>query len=158
MKINLKKSAFLLTACCLAFASCPLTASSPGLTKIATDLAPKAVGPYSQAVRAGSCIFVSGQIGVDPMTGKMAGDTIELQTRQVLANMEAILASQGLTLENVAKTTVYLKDLKDFAAMNAIFAEKFSFEVKPARATIQAGKIPLDALVEIECIAFIPQA
>lgn len=158
--IKLKKAAFLLTACFVAISSMPLAASStagPGIIQIATDAAPKAVGPYSQGIRAGSFIFVSGQIALNPTTGKLAGETIEEQTRQVFQNMEAILAAQGLTLENVVKTDVYLKSLEDFKAMNAIFAEKFSYEIKPARATIQAAKIPMDALVEISCVAFIPE-
>lgn len=157
MKINLKKMAFLLATCCLASSSLPLLAD-PGITKIATDQAPNAIGPYSQAIRAGAYMFVSGQIAIDPTTGKFAGETIEEQTKQVLKNIEAILAAQGLTLENVVKTEVYLKDLKDFSAMNSIYAEKFSYEIKPARATVQISKLPLDALVEISCIAFIPDA
>jgi len=155
MKINLKKMAFLLTTCCLVSSSLPLLAN-PGIAKIATDQAPNAIGPYSQAISAGSYVFLSGQIAIDPTLGKLAGDTIEIQTMQVLKNIEAILAAKGLTLENVVKTEVYLKDLKDFAVMNTIYAEKFSYEIKPARATVQVSKLPLDALVEISCIAFIP--
>src|SRR5215210_3377064 len=119
MKINLKKTAFLLATCCLA-SSLPLSAN-PNISKIATDQAPKAIGPYSQAICAGAYLFVSGQIAIDPASGKLAGETIEEQTKQVLKNMEAILITQGLTLENVVKTEVYLKDLKDFSAMNNIY-------------------------------------
>ena len=157
MKINLKKIAFLLTTCCLASSSLPLLAN-PHMTKIATDQAPSAIGPYSQAICAGAYIFVSGQIAIDPALGKLAGETIEEQTKQVLKNIEAILATQGLTLENIVKTEVYLKDLKDFSVMNSIYAEKFSYLIKPARATVQVSKLPLDALIEISCIAYIPGA
>lgn len=149
MKINLKKAAFILATCCLATSS---LLANPCITKIATDQAPSAIGPYSQAVCTGSYIFVSGQIAIDPATGKLAGLTIEEQTKQVLNNIEAILAAEGMTLENVVKTEVYLKDLKDFSAMNTIYAEKFSYDIKPARATVQISKLPLDALVEISCI------
>ena len=156
MKINLKKMT-LFTVCCLAFSSLPLLAN-PSITQIATHQAPQAIGPYSQAICAGSYVFVSGQIAIDPAQGKLSGETIENQTEQVLKNIEAILAARGLTLENVVKTEVYLKDLKDFAVMNRLYAEKFSFAIKPARATVQVSKLPLDALVEISCIAFIPGA
>ncbi len=157
MKSNFKNSAFLLATGSLALSSMPLVANS-NITQIATNQAPKAIGPYSQAVCAGPYIFLSGQIAIDPAVGKLVGETIVEQTQQVLKNIEAILATQGLTLENVVKTEVYLKDLKDFSAMNSIYAEKFSYEIKPARATVQISKLPLDALVEISCIAFIPGA
>lgn len=156
MKKNLR-NIVLLTACSLATSISPFLEAS-NITKIATEQAPAAIGPYSQAICAGSHIFVSGQIAIDPATSKMAGETIEEQTVQVLKNIEAILAARGLTLENVVKTEVFLKDLKDFSVMNRIYAEKFSHEIKPARATIQVSKLPLDALVEISCIAFIPDA
>lgn len=155
MKLNLKISTALLVIYGLAL-SMPLL-SNPDITKIATDQAPKAIGPYSQAICAGSYVFVSGQIAIDPALGKLTGSTIEEQTKQVLKNIEAILIAQGLTLENVVKTEVYLKDLKDFAAMNTIYAEKFSYPIKPARATVQISKLPLDALIEISCTAFIPE-
>ena len=154
MKNNFKKIAILLTAC-VAASSLPLLAN-PNITKITTDQAPSAIGPYSQAICAGSYVFVSGQIAIDPALGKLAGETIEEQTKQVLKNMECILAAQGLTLENVVKTEVYLKDLKDFSVMNGIYAEKFSYAIKPARATVQVSKLPMDALIEISCVAFIP--
>ncbi len=157
MKVNLKKVALLLATCCLASSSLPLLAN-PNISKIATDQAPNAIGPYSQAICAGDYVFVSGQIAIDPTVNKITAETIEEQTKQVLKNLEAILAAQGLTLENVVKTEVYLKDLKDFTAMNTIYAEKFSYAIKPARATVQISKLPLDALVEISCIAFIADA
>jgi 2-iminobutanoate/2-iminopropanoate deaminase len=145
-------SALLFLTCCV---SANLSAN-PELIQIATDQAPKAIGPYSQAVRAGSYLFISGQIAIDPTTSKLTGLTIEEQTKQVLKNMEAILDAQGLSFENVVKTEVYLKDLKDFQAMNSVYAESFSYAIKPARATVQISKLPLDALVEISCVAFIP--
>lgn len=154
MRINFRKSMFLLAACCLTL-SLPLLANS-NITQVVTDQAPKAIGPYSQAICAGDYLFVSGQIAIDPAVGKLAGKTIEEQTTQVLKNIEAILVSQGLTLENIVKTEVYLKDLQDFSAMNNIYAEKFSYTNKPARATVQISKLPLDAMVEISCVAFIP--
>lgn len=150
MNIQFKKMVILF--CLMAS---PLLAG-PGITQTITDHAPKAIGPYSQAIRAGSYIFVSGQIAIDPRTGKLAGESIEEQTRQVLKNLEAILAAEGLTFENVVKTEVYLKDLKDFQHMNVVYGEEFSFSIKPARATVQISKLPLDALIEISCTAFIP--
>lgn len=155
--MNFKTFTLLLLTSALASLSCPLLAESD-LTPIATDQAPKAIGPYSQAVCAGNHMFISGQIAIDPAVGKLVGETIEEQTKQVLKNIEAILAARGLTLENVVKTDVFLKDLKDFSTMNNIYAEKFSYAVKPARATVQVSKLPLDALIEISCIAFIPDA
>lgn len=148
MKVNFIKVVALSTLLVL-----PLAAS---ITQIVTEKAPKAIGPYSQAIRAGEYVYISGQIAIDPSMGKLAGDTIEVQTLQVLKNIEAILEAQGLTLESVVKTEVYLKDLKDFSAMNALYAEKFIFEVKPARATVQVSKLPMDALVEISCVAYVP--
>lgn len=125
-----------------------------GTTKIETKEAPSALGPYSQGVVAGNTVFVSGQIAIDPKTGKLAGQTIEEQTRQVLKNIEAILRAQGLSLENVVKCEVYLKDLKDFSAMNGIYGEKFGYSVNPARATVQVSMLPHDALIEIACCAY----
>jgi len=130
----------------------PLFAS---LVQVNTDEAPKAIGPYSQAVLAGDYLFVSGQIPLDPTTGKIAGDTIEEQTKQVLDNIAAILASQGLTFENVVRAEVYLKDMGDFKAMNGIYSQRFAHEVKPARQTMQVAKLPLDVMVEISCIAYV---
>jgi 2-iminobutanoate/2-iminopropanoate deaminase len=152
MKINSNKIAVLCAALSLG-TSLPLFANSD-ITPVVTENAPKAIGPYSQAIVAGNYLFVSGQIPIDPTIGKMTAVTIEEQTFQVLNNLEAILAAQGLTLENVVKTEVYLKDLNDFAVMNKIYAERFSHEVKPARATIQVSKLPMDALIEISCVAY----
>lgn len=120
---------------------------------IDTDQAPKAIGPYSQAISTPPFLFVSGQLPIDPKTGKISAVSIEDQTKQVLANLKAILAADGLTFQDVVKTDVFLKDLQHFPAMNAIYAQAFSHPTKPARVTIQAAKLPLDALVEISCIA-----
>nr|MBQ6241720.1 RidA family protein [Lachnospiraceae bacterium] len=119
---------------------------------IHTPHAPAAIGPYSQAIEVGNLIFVSGQIPVDPATGAFAGDDITSQTHQSLKNLRAILEEAGSGLDKVAKTTVFLKDMNDFAAMNAVYAQYFS-EPYPARAAVQVGRLPKDALVEIECVA-----
>lgn len=121
---------------------------------IVTAQAPQAIGPYSQAVRAGQYLFVSGQLPIDPVTNKIVGATATEQTRQVLNNIEAILDAAGMTFEHVVKAEVYLKDIGDFQAMNGVYAEKFSHEAKPARQAMQVAKLPLDVLVEISCVAF----
>jgi 2-iminobutanoate/2-iminopropanoate deaminase len=120
-----------------------------------TKKAPKAIGPYSRSTRAGELLFVSGQVAIDPESGKLVEDSIEVQTRQVLHNIEAVLEEHGLSLESVVKTEVYLKDLNDFAAMNEIYATFFSFPTKPARQAMQVARLPLDARIEISCIAHI---
>jgi 2-iminobutanoate/2-iminopropanoate deaminase len=119
---------------------------------IVTTDAPKAIGPYSQGISAGGLIFVSGQLGIDPETGELVAGGIEEQTHQVLRNISAILSSASAGLAGVVKTTVYLKDLKDFPAMNAVYAEFFDQNL-PARATVQVSALPKGALVEIDCIA-----
>lgn len=124
------------------------------ILQVITDNAPKAIGPYSQAVAAGPFLFVSGQIPIDPKTGKLVENTIQAQTRQVLDNIEAILKSQDLSWEHVVKMEVYLKDLGDFAEMNVIYAERIQTEVKPARQAMQVAKLPLDVRIEISCIAY----
>ena len=118
---------------------------------IATDKAPAAIGPYSQGLEHGNMVFVSGQIPVDPATGEIAG-TIEEQTARSLSNIKNILAENGMTMANVIKTSVFLADLGDFAAMNAVYAENFS-EPFPARSCVQVAAIPKGCRVEIECIA-----
>jgi 2-iminobutanoate/2-iminopropanoate deaminase len=123
------------------------------IKKIETEQAPKAVGPYSQAVLAGAFLFVSGQVPIDPAVGTITETTIQGQTKQVLDNIEAILKAAGLTLAAVVKTEVFLKHMSDFQEMNRIYAERFAHFIKPARQTIEAAKLPLDALVEISCIA-----
>lgn len=119
---------------------------------VSTPDAPAAIGPYSQAIKAGNTLYLSGQIALDPKSGQIAGATIEEQTTQVLKNLSAVLAANGMTPANVVSTTVYLRDLGDFAAMNKVYGTVFT-ETAPARATIQAAKIPRDALVEISAIA-----
>lgn len=121
---------------------------------IATENAPGAIGPYSQAVKAGNMVFCSGQIPIDVATGEFVSDDVAEQTRQVLTNLSAVLEAAGTSLNNVVKTTVFLADMNDFAAMNEVYAEFFS-ENKPARATVQAARLPKDARVEIECIALV---
>lgn len=119
---------------------------------ISTDRAPGAIGPYSQAVRAGGMIFCSGQIPIDPQTGAFVSDDVAEQTEQVLKNLAAVLEAAGTTLNDVVKTTVFLADMNDFAAMNEVYGKYFA-ENKPARATVQAARLPRDARVEIDCIA-----
>ena len=120
---------------------------------IHSDHAPEAIGPYSQAVEAqGAICFVSGQLPIDPATGQFAGDSIEEQTEQALKNIQAILEAGGLTMANVVKTTVLLKDIADFGAMNEVYARFFEREC-PARAAFQVAAIPKGALVEIEAVA-----
>lgn len=121
---------------------------------ISTEKAPSAIGPYSQAIRIGNLVFCSGQIPIDPATGEFVSGGIKEQTEQVLKNLTAVLESAGATLQNVVKTTVFLADMNDFAAMNEVYARFFS-DNKPARSTVQAARLPRDAKVEIECIAII---
>ena len=119
---------------------------------ISTNNAPAAIGPYSQAVKTGDMVFLSGQLGVDPATKKLAGETIETQTTQVFKNISAVLAAARTGLYSVVKVTVFLKSMDDFAKMNALYESNFGSH-KPARSTVQVAKLPLDALVEIECVA-----
>jgi reactive intermediate/imine deaminase len=121
---------------------------------IATDKAPAAVGPYSQAVRVGDLIYTAGQLGIVPGTKEFAGPDIEAQTRQALENLKAVLEAGGSCLEHVVKTTVFLQDIGEFARMNAVYAEFFPAEEEPpARATLQVAALPLGARIEIEVIA-----
>lgn len=122
------------------------------LETVNTDKAPRPVGPYSQAVRAGGFIFVSGQIPLDPVTGEVAANDIAAQTRRALENLKAILEEAGSGLDKVVKTTLYLKDLHDFARCNEIYAEYFG-ENKPARSTIEAAALPKGVLLEIDAVA-----
>lgn len=119
---------------------------------VATDRAPRAIGPYSQAVRAGNMIFASGQIPIDPATGEFVPGGIAEQTEQVLKNLTAVFAAAGVGLDQIVKTTVFLVDMDDFTAMNEVYG-KFFGEAPPARATVQAARLPRDARVEIEAIA-----
>ena len=119
---------------------------------IATTNAPAAIGPYSQAIDCGSLLITSGQIPIDPATGNLVEGDITVQTRQSLTNVKAILEAAGLTMDNVAKTTVFLAHMSDFAAMNAVYAEFFTEGNYPARSAVEVGALPKDALVEIETI------
>ncbi len=119
---------------------------------VATSGAPKTVGPYSQAVVAGGFVFCCGQGPLDPVTNKVAGEDTPAQTEQVLKNLAAVLEASGSSLARVVKTTVYLKDLSDFKKMNEVYSRFFPTE-PPARATIEAARLPLDTLVEIDAIA-----
>jgi 2-iminobutanoate/2-iminopropanoate deaminase len=119
---------------------------------VSSSSAPPAIGPYSQAIRAGNLLFVSGQIPLDPATGAMVEGDLAAQTRRVFQNLEAILAAAGLTFDHVVRTTVYLADMNDFPAMNEVYGTYFSAPA-PARATIQAARLPRDARVEIDLIA-----
>lgn len=119
---------------------------------ISTKAAPAAIGPYSQAIRVGNLVYTSGQIPIDPATGALVEGGITEQTRQSLANVKAILAEAGLTMDNVLKTTVFMADMNDFADMNAVYAEFFS-EPYPARSAVAVKTLPKGALVEIEVVA-----
>jgi len=119
---------------------------------ISTNAAPPAVGPYSQAVKAGNFVFLSGQLPIDPKTSTIVGEDIETQTGQVLNNLKAVLAAADLSLNDVVKTTVFLKDIQHFARMNGVYKEFFTQD-PPSRATVQVANLPMNALVEIESIA-----
>ncbi len=121
---------------------------------ISTENAPGAIGPYSQAIKAGNMIFCSGQIPIDPATGEFVSQDIIEQTEQVFKNLIAVLKAAGAGLDDVVKTTVFLADMGEFAAMNDVYAQHF-VDNKPARATVQAARLPRDARVEIECIAVV---
>ncbi len=121
---------------------------------ISTENAPAAIGPYSQAIKVANMVFVSGQIPIDPKTGEFVSDNVAEQTEQVLKNLSAVLGAAGSNLGNVVKTTVFLADMNDFVVMNEIYAKHFA-DNKPARATVQAARLPKDAKVEIECIALV---
>ena len=119
---------------------------------IATDKAPAALGPYSQAIRANGMIYCSGQIPINPATGAIEARTIEEQTAQSITNLKNVLEKAGSSLAKVVKTTVFIKDMNDFAALNKVYAELFG-DTKPARSCVEVARLPKDVLVEIECIA-----
>lgn len=119
---------------------------------IATENAPKAIGPYSQAIRAGGFVFCSGQIALDPATNQLIQGDVAAQTERVLRNLSAVLEQAGASLEQVVKTTVFLKSMGDFAAMNEVYGRFFS-QQPPARSTVEAARLPKDVLVEIDVIA-----
>jgi 2-iminobutanoate/2-iminopropanoate deaminase len=124
------------------------------LSAVTTGSAPTALGPYSQAIRAGQFLFVSGQVPIDPATGELVQGNIADQTRRALQNIEAILTAGGASFQQVVRTTVYLADLSDFTAMNEVYATFFTAP-QPARSTIQAARLPRDARIEIDMIAFL---
>lgn len=124
------------------------------INSIETKEAPGAVGPYSQATQIDRFIFVSGQLPVDPKTGQMVEKNIKIQTERVIENLKAILIAAGLDLKNVVRCDVFLKDMDDFKEMNVVYASKFVSNPKPARQAVQVGRLPLDAMVEISCIAY----
>ena len=127
---------------------------APSLEAVVTAAAPAPVGPYNQAVKAAGLLFCSGQIALDPATGEMVGSgDVEAETRQVLANLQAVLAAAGANPQQVVRTTVFLTDLADFAKVNALYAEVFGAGVSPARACVQVAALPKGGRVEIDCIA-----
>ena len=121
---------------------------------VITEHAPQAIGPYSQAIKAGGFVFVSGQIPIDPTTGLITQSEVAAQTDRVLQNLKAILTAAGTSLENVVKTTVFLKSMGDFAAMNEVYA-RFWKKAPPARSTVEVSRLPKDVLVEIDVIALV---
>ena len=119
---------------------------------VSTEKAPKALGPYSQAIKAGGFVWCSGQIPIDPAVNAVTATTIEDQTRQAIANLKHVLEAAGAGLDKVVKTTVFISDMNDFAALNAVYAELFG-ETKPARSCVQVARLPKDVKVEIEAVA-----
>ena len=119
---------------------------------VSTTQAPSAIGPYSQAIRSGNTLFCSGQLGIDPISGKLAGEDLQSQADQVFRNIAGLLSSQGLSMESVVKSTVFLADMADFPVVNKIYAGAFGNH-KPARSTVQVAGLPLGGKLEIECIA-----
>ena len=123
------------------------------IRKIETDQAPKAVGPYSQGVHTDTLVFVSGQLPLDPITGEKVEEDIKVQTDRAIENIKSVLEAAGSSLDKVVRCDVFLKDMNDFKEMNTVYASKFVSDPKPARQAIQAARLPLDAMVEISCIA-----
>ena len=124
---------------------------------VVAEKAPKAIGPYSAAVKAGNLVFTAGQLGINPESGEFVPGGIETETRQALKNLSAVLEAAGASLANVVKTTVFLRDIGDFGAMNAVYAEFFTADY-PARSAVQVARLPKDAAVEIEAVAVISEA
>ena len=123
---------------------------------VSTDQAPAAIGPYSQAIVGGGFVHCSGQVALDPATGKLVGEgDVEAQAEQVLTNLAAVLAAAGTSFQRVVKCTVYLANMNDFTKVNAVYARHFSGDEPPARATVQVSRQPKDALVEIDCMALV---
>ena len=141
-------AAFLVLSC-LFFVSCHCSKS---LVAVSSAEAPKAIGPYSQAIKTGNMVYCSGQVGIVPATGALVGDDITGQTTQVLNNLAAVLKEAGSDMAHVVKVTIYLKDMNDYTKVNDIYKDHFT-GTKPARATVQVARLPKDALIEIDCIA-----
>ncbi len=127
----------------------------PNFKLISTSEAPAAIGPYSQAVAAGGFVYCSGQIALDPQSGQMVGGNAAEQALQVMKNLAAVLKGAGCGLGDVVKTTIFLKSMNDFAAVNEVYARAFG-DHRPARATVEAARLPKDALVEVDCVAMSP--
>lgn len=126
------------------------------LLPISTDQAPAALGPYSQAIKAGDWLYCSGQIPLDPATMELVGEgDVQAQTRQVLVNLKAVLKAANSSLSKVVKCQVFIKDMNDFAAINEIYAEFFTGDTPPARACVEVARLPKDVLVEIDCVAYL---
>lgn len=135
----------------------PLIHDGPGRCPVLTEQAPAPIGPYSQAIAAeGPFIFTSGQIPLDPVSGQMVGSDIRSQTEQAIRNLQAVLSAGGTSLAHVVKTTVYLADMNDFVAMNEVYGHYFASDPAPARSCVQVARLPKEALIEIEAIAWHP--
>jgi 2-iminobutanoate/2-iminopropanoate deaminase len=147
MKVRRVRTIFAVTAL-VALAGC----ATAGKEVIATKDAPAAIGPYSQAIRVGNTVYLAGQIPIDPRTNQLVTGSIEEQTRLVLDNLKAVLAAAGMTMDDVVSTSVFLKDLNDFARMNAVYATYFK-DKPPARATVQVARLPRDVAIEISAVA-----
>jgi 2-iminobutanoate/2-iminopropanoate deaminase len=147
----MKQAFYLLIFLAILISSCHNTKQ---LIAVSSNDAPKAIGPYSPAIKTGGMIFTSGQIGLSPVTNTFAGDDISVQTHQALKNLKAVLEAAGSDMAHVVKVTVFLKDLNDFGKMNDIYKDYFP-AIKPARSTVQVAKLPKDALIEIECTAVV---
>lgn len=145
-----KKSVKIIVCGMIVLAGC--TGTEPGQTVIETENAPAAIGPYSQGIVAGNTLYAAGQLGLLPETGLMAGDGLEAQTRQAMENLGAVLEAAGMGFENVVSVDVFLTDIENFLAFNAIYSEYFT-QNRPARAVVEASRLPRDALVEIKLIA-----
>lgn len=128
-------------------------------TKVSTSQAPAAIGPYSQAIRCGQFLYASGQIPLDPATGELVGSDVQAQTERVIQNIQAVLAAAGASLAHVVKTTVFLANMNDFQAMNAVYARYFEGpdRLPPARSTVAVAELPRKVLVEIECVAVLDE-
>lgn len=124
------------------------------ISVISTSNAPAAIGPYSQAIKMGNLVFTSGQIPLDPATGQLITGTAEVQTHQVLTNLKAVLEAANTSLDKVIKTTVFIKDMNDFAAINAVYGSYFA-ATPPARSCVEVARLPKDVLVEIEAVAYV---